>query len=691
MTFTDDYLFELGTEELPPKSLVTLANQFAQSVESQLQQHQIAFKQITPLAAPRRLALLISELEHQQPTQKIERRGPAIKAAFQDDGSPSKAALGFAKSCGVSIDELEKHSTDKGSWLYFRTEQPGQPTRQLLPKIITQSLQQLPIPKRMRWGNQLESFIRPIHWVVSLHGESPVPITLWEHHSSNITYGHRVHAPNPITIQSASNYEALLESQGYVRVDHHKRRQKIKTDLETAAAELNANIDIPDDLLTEVTALVEWPVVFIGNFAPEFLQVPKEVLTSTMQAHQKYFSLLDENNQLLPKFAMVANLESTDPSAVIAGNEKVIHPRFSDAQFFYQQDQKQPLETFNQSLETLLFQRQLGSMKDKVLRVQELAIYLAEMLQADAETVSRAALLCKADLPTQMVQEFPELQGIMGGYYAQLSGEPQAVSKVISEHYAPLNMDGAIPSSLEGCCVALADKLDTLVGIFSTGQLPTGDKDPFALRRAAAGVIKILLHTQQSLDVMACLNFSQSLYPEANDSTLLIQLQEFFEARFPAFYPNLPIETINAVLTLKQLDPYDIELRLKALTQFQHSDALRSLSSANKRVNNLLKKVDVSELPPVEKERLQHPIEIRLLDQSLSLQPKIKEYCLEKAFPSALEALSHLKDTVDTFFDEVHIMVEDITLQQQRLSLLNLLRQLFLSVADISKLATDKS
>ncbi len=693
MKTTDDFIFELGTEELPPKTLNALGQNFSDRVAKHLAQHQLTHQGIDVFTTPRRLALFIKQLSQQQPDQTIEKKGPAIKAAFDDQQQPTKAALGFAQSCGVNLSELDRLNTPQGSWLLFKQKRAGLPAEQLLPDILTKSLQQLPIAKRMRWGNHVESFIRPIRWILALLGENVIPITLWGKSSDRFTYGHRVHAPDALRCQQASDYAALLLKQGHVIADPIARRASIETQLHTAAQQQNATLIAPETLLNEVSGLVEWPLVLTGTFDPAFLDIPQEALISAMQGHQKYFPLVDAQQKLLPYFLLVSNLNSRAPERVIQGNEKVIRPRFNDAQFFYQQDQKKPLHAFNESLRSIVYHPKLGSLYDKVQRTQRLTLYFAEQLKANTPIAHRAAELCKADLATLMVQEFPELQGVMGRYYARLSQESDAVAQAIQEHYAPLNMEAANPSSLEATCVALADKLDTLVSIFSTGQIPSGDKDPFALRRAASGILKILIEGEHPLNVEAAVETSIRLLSDNAASPLKADLApkllNFIRARLPAFYPNIATETQTAVFSLPIHDPFDLHLRLTALAAFKGSEALYSLSIANKRVNNLLKKSGINTPITLAANTLCAPEEITLHNTLLELHPKIKTLCAKQAYQAALEALSHLRFPVDHFFDAVHIMVEDQHLRHQRLALLSQLQALFITVADITQLTTE--
>jgi glycyl-tRNA synthetase beta chain len=695
---TDDLLIELGCEELPPKSLLILSTAFKDLLDKQLTQQQIRFTNIHAFATPRRLALLITELAAQQPDQTLQKRGPALTAAFNAIGEPTPAALGFAKSCGVSMDALGKLETDKGAWLIYDAHQKGQSTLTLLPQLITNALQQLPIAKRMRWGIRTDSFIRPVKWLLALYGDAVVDMTLFDCKSDRITYGHRVHAPQAISIQHPKNYADTLKNQGFVIADFSRRRRVIENELQNRAKALQAQLstsDSIDALINEVTALVEWPSILAGQFESHFLQVPKEALIQTMQDNQKYFALFDDDKNLISQFLFVSNLQTDDASKIIQGNEKVIRPRFSDAEFFFKQDQQQPLEHYNQALKALVFQNKLGSVYDKVLRVQALSGEIARTLNIDIAKTQRAALLCKADLATQMVQEMPELQGIMGSYYAQSSGEDASIALAIREHYLPLQTNDLIPQSPVGICVALADKIDSLVGIFAAGLIPTGDKDPFALRRAALGIIRIIIHNKCHVSLVPLLKKAaesiQVKIPTIDCNLLSEKVWQFIHARLEHFYQssNIDVRILQAVSALNISDVYDLHLRINSIHVNAYSSNFQALSSANKRVNNLLKKLSLDALAVINPQFFEIDAEKNLYQALIEIKPLLDHTLQIQDYSEAIKQLSQLRQPVDTFFEQVHIMSDDKNLQNNRLALLKLLQSEFLKIADLSYLVIE--
>lgn len=695
-----DFLIELGCEELPPKSLLTLSNSFAEQLGKHLTQQQISYRHIQPFATPRRLALLISQLAEQQPDQNQQKRGPALSAAFNAAGEPTQAALGFAKSCGVSMDKLGKLETDKGSWLIYEVHQAGKSTVTLLPQLISQALNQLPIPKRMRWGTRTESFIRPVKWVLALYGHEVVNMTLFDCPSDRITYGHRVHAPDPIEIGSPDQYVSSLNNKGCVIANFQSRRDLILQELRENAEKLQAELsglDKISDLLDEVTALVESPTILVGTFESNFLQIPKEALIQTMQDNQKYFALFDQDKNLKPQFLFVSNLKTPDPAEIIQGNEKVIRPRFSDAEFFFNQDQQQPLENFNEILKSLVFQNKLGSVYDKVLRVEKLIQLLAKDWNLNSEDAYQAAHFCKADLATQMVQEMPELQGIMGGYYAKLSGASTSVEQAIREHYLPTQIDSPIPRSDLGQALALADKLDTLVGIFAVGLAPTGDKDPFALRRAAIGCIRILIESKRSvamlpLLIQAATELSVQL-PAIKTSELSEQVWLFIRGRLESYVKqdnDIDTRIFQAVYAQSaNSNLYDLYQRISIIHQHYQSADLQALSSANKRVNNLLKKLSLDALPPINIELFAMIAEKNLYQALIDIKPQLDDALQSQNYSQAIVLLSQLRQPVDEFFEQVHIMADDTNLKNNRLALLQLLQTNFLKIADLSYLVIE--
>jgi len=684
-----DLLIEIGTEELPPKALKKLSLAFLAGVKTGLEKVDLSFASIKPFASPRRLALLISELAEQTPHKTIERRGPALQAAFGDDGCPTQAAIGFARSCGVEVEDLEKLETDKGSWLMYNSEQPGQPTSQLIPDLVLAALEGLPIPKRMRWGNLDSQFVRPVHWVVLLFGNEVIEAELLSVRAGRATYGHRFHHPEAIEIPAPSEYEVLLESEGKVIADFDRRVTTVRAQVESMAMELKGQAIIDNALLEEVTAMVEWPVAVAGQFEARFLAVPQEALISTMAANQKYFHLVDQQHSLMPYFITVSNIESRDESKVRAGNERVIRPRFADAEFFWNQDRKQRLDTRLDQLKSVIFQQQLGTLYDKSQRVATLAATIASQLDADKQLAIRAAELCKCDLLTEMVSEFPNLQGIMGRYYAQHDDEPPAVAEAIDQHYRPRFAGDALPQGVISQAVALADRLDTLVGIFAIGQLPTGDKDPYALRRAALGVLRIIIESEIDLDLHQLLTLASQQFDTAVRANHAVEpVFEFILDRLRAYYQEQGIrpDVLDAVTALKPVRPVDINHRIHAVNAFRQLPEAESLAAANKRSGNILKKIEGTLPDAINPELLTEEAERNLFHALSELIKTVGPLLARSEYEPALQQLAGLRKPVDTFFDDVMVMVDDARLRDNRIALLNQLHGLFLQVADISRL-----
>ena len=684
-----DLLIEIGTEELPPKALATLSDSFTQGIIKGLSGHSLSFGDVASFATPRRLAVLIRDLDMQQADRQVERRGPALKAAFQDDGTPSKAAEGFARSCGVDIGALEKVETDKGAWLYFRSEQKGETTSALLPNIIDAALASLPIPKRMRWGAGEEQFVRPVHWVVIMLGENVVPAEILGVAAGKITYGHRFHHPEALAISSPGAYAELLGDQGHVIADFAERREMIRNQVREAAAKLGGKPVIDPGLLDEVTALVEWPVALAGGFEEKFLEVPHETLITTMEDNQKYFAVFDDDGKLLPHFITIANIESKNPQMVIEGNERVIRPRFADAVFFWEQDQKQKLGDRIESLKSILFQQKLGTLYDKSQRVGKLAAEIAPRMGVDADKAMRAAELSKCDLMTDMVGEFPKLQGIAGRYYAELDGEDFEVAAAMDEQYMPRHAGDSLPVTGVGQVLALADKIDTLIGIFGIGQKPTGTRDPFALRRAALGVLRIIIERELSLDLKALYqSAADTLGDKLEDQEAVESCFGYTLERLKAFYQDQGVaaDVVDAVLAQSPTSPLDFDKRVKAVSAFKQLEEAESLAAANKRIGNILKKVE-GELPEAIDESLfQEQAEKALHQKLVALEPEVLALFDSGDYEAALLRLARLREAVDMFFDDVMVMADDEALKNNRLALLNRLRELFLRAADLSRL-----
>ncbi|KTG26766.1 glycine--tRNA ligase subunit beta [Idiomarina sp. WRN-38] len=697
----DTLLLELGAEELPPKALDALSDAFAAGIEKGLQDAEIPFQTVTAFATPRRLAVQVTGLADKQPDREVERRGPALAAAFKD-GTPTKAAEGFARSCGVSVDELIHLETDKGTWLGYREQQQGDSVQALLPEMIRKTLQSLPVPKNMRWGASRAEFSRPVHWLVALYGSDVIAAEALGLEASRTTYGHRFHAPDAIQLEHADDYLAALEN-AYVLADRQQRRERIREQVLAEAEVQEANAVIDEDLLVEVSGLVEWPVALTGSFDERFLEVPAECLISSMKANQKYFHLLDDQGKLKPLFITISNIESQDPDQVISGNEKVIRPRLADAAFFYDTDRKHTLASRIPQLESVVFQQQLGTLADKARRSTAIATFIAERIQGDVAHAQRAVALAKCDLVTEMVLEFPELQGIMGRYYAEQDGELAEVAQALEEQYLPRFASDAIPQSLTGQALALADRLDTLVGIFGIGQRPTGAKDPFALRRASIGVLNILVKGELNLDLRELLSVAAEQYSYDSD----------FENRIKLLYQGKSVEEfINHVLTSYMLDrfrawgqeegisaemylavrarpvtkPLDFARRLRAVKAFAQREEATALAAANKRVSNILSKQEHDGSTQVEASLLQEAAEKALFEAVTASQQQVAPLFAKGDYQQALDALATLREPVDAFFDQVMVMADDDAIRRNRLALLASLQALFLEVADISQL-----
>jgi len=686
---SQDLLIEIGTEELPPKALKKLSLAFLDGAKTGLEKAGLEFTTIKPFASPRRLALLISELAEHTPDKSVERRGPALQAAFGEDGCPTQAALGFARSCGVEVEDLGKLETDKGSWLIYKSQQQGQATPMLIPDIVTTALDALPIPKRMRWGNLDAQFVRPVHWAVLLFGNDIIDTEILSVKTGRTSYGHRFHHPEPIEIPAPSEYEVLMESEGKVIVDFDRRATTVRAQVESKAMELKGQAVIDPTLLEEVAAMVEWPVAVAGQFEKRFLTVPQEALISTMSAHQKYFHLVDQHNKLLPYFITVSNIESRDETKVQAGNERVIRPRFADAEFFWNQDRKQRLDSRLKELKTVVFQQKLGTLFDKTQRVAKLAASIAKQLNADNSLAIRAAELSKCDLMTEMVGEFPGLQGIMGRYYAEHDGEDQAVAEAIDQHYRPRFAGDALPDGIISQTVALADRLDTLVGIFAIGQLPTGDKDPYALRRAALGVLRIMIENKIDLDLQELLTLAAQQFDAKIKADKAVELvMEFIFDRLRAYYQEQGIrpDVLDAVTALKPTRPVDINKRIHAVNSFRKLPEAESLAAANKRSGNILKKVKGKLPNKIKTSLLTEEAEQKLYQALTELTERVDPLLDSSDYEPALQQLAGLRKPVDTFFDDVMVMVDDPKLRDNRIALLNQLHGLFLQVADISRL-----
>jgi glycyl-tRNA synthetase beta chain len=679
-------LFELGCEELPPKTLLKLSNALSDGILAGLNEAELTFSNVKSYAAPRRLAIFIENLQAVQADKTVQKRGVSIQAAFQADGTPSKAALAFAQSCGVEFDQLERLKTDKGEWLACTQTIAGQTTQQLIPDIIRKSLANLPIAKRMRWGNSTTEFVRPVHWAALLYGEQIIETEILGLQTGNQTRGHRFHAPQNLTISKPENYAEILFSEGKVIADFETRKNQIRADAEKAALTVNGIAHIEEDLLEEIAALNELPTPITGHFDERFLALPAEVLITTMQENQKYFPVKNADGSLRPYFITSSNIQSTNSESIKNGNERVVTPRLSDAEFFWKQDRRYSLADFSERLKTIVFQQKLGTVAQKVERLVKLAEFIAPKINADVELSKRAAFLAKNDLMTEMVGEFGNLQGIMGRYYALADGENPIVAQAIEEHYLPKQAGGATPNSDIGCVVALAEKIDTLAGIFSAGLIPTGDKDPYALRRAALGVLRILIEHNLQLDIHALTNFALSLFEHEFDKAKTQTLvTDFIFERLKGYCldKGFTADEFEAVLAVNPTEPLDFMQRLQAVKAFRQLPEAESLAAANKRILNILKK---SDSPAETVGNLVEAVEVELLKLAKKSATDIKPLLEKRDYQATLNRLAELKQPVDAFFDGVMVNCEDLELRANRLALLNLLSQQFLMCADISKL-----
>lgn len=683
----DTLLLELGAEELPPKALDALADAFAEGIEKGLREAEVPFASVTAFATPRRLAVRVTELADKQPDRDVERRGPALAAAFKD-GVATKAAEGFARSCGVTVDELIHLETDKGTWLGYREQQPGESVQALLPAIVSKTLANLPVPKNMRWGASRVEFSRPVHWLVALYGSNVVAMQALGLEASRTTFGHRFHAPEALQLDHADSYVDALENV-YVIVDRERRRARIREQVLAEAELVDAEAVIDEALLTEVNGLVEWPVALTGSFDERFLEVPAECLISSMKANQKYFHLLDGEGKLKPLFVTVANIDSLEPQQVIEGNEKVIRPRLADAAFFYDTDRKQPLAARIPQLESVVFQQQLGTLADKARRSTVIATHIAQHIGGDAAHTQRAVALAKCDLVSEMVLEFPELQGIMGRYYATQDGEPADVAQALEEQYLPRFATDETPQTPTGQALALADRLDTLVGIFGIGQRPTGAKDPFALRRATIGVLNILIKGELALDLRELLSVAAEQHRDLPKADGLVDdVLTYMLDRFRAWGQDegISAEMYLAVRARPVTAPLDFARRLRAVKAFAQRDEASALAAANKRVSNLLDKQAHDGSTQVDTSLLAEPAEKALFDAVNARRDQVTPLFAAGDYQRALDVLAELRGPVDDFFDGVMVMAEDDATRNNRLALLASLRALFLEVADISLL-----
>ncbi|RDE95078.1 glycine--tRNA ligase subunit beta [Haemophilus parainfluenzae] len=685
---TQNFLVEIGTEELPPKALKTLATSFADNVEAELNQAGLTFDKIEWFAAPRRLAVKVLNLATQQPSKEIEKRGPAVSAAFDAEGKPTKAAEGWARGCGITVEQAERIATDKGEWLVHRAKIEGQPTKNLLNDIVANALAKLPIPKPMRWADKTVQFIRPVHTVTMLLGDELIEGEILGVTSARTIRGHRFLGEKEFEIQHADQYPQLLREKGSVVADFNERKAEILAKSQAKAIALGGVADIEESLLEEVTSLVEYPNVLAAKFEERFLAVPAEALVYTMKGDQKYFPIYDKDGKLLPHFIFVSNINPKDPTAIIEGNEKVVRPRLTDAEFFFKTDLKQKLVDRLPRLETVLFQQQLGTLKDKTDRIEQLAGEIAKQIGADEAKAKRAGLLSKCDLMTNMVFEFTDTQGVMGMHYARHDGEDEEVAVALNEQYMPRFAGDELPKSLVASAVALADKFDTLTGIFGIGQAPKGSADPFALRRAALGALRIIVEKNLPLDLEDLVKKSAALFGDKlTNQNVVADVVDFMLGRFRAWYQDegIAVDVIQAVLARRPTRPADFDARVRAVSHFRTLDSAEALAAANKRVSNILAKADAA-IGEINLTACVEPAEKALAEAVLALRTEVQPLIAKGDYTAVLDKLANLRAPVDSFFDNVMVNAEDPALRQNRLAILNTLQGLFLQVADISVL-----
>lgn len=681
-------LIEIGTEELPPKALKGLSEAFTAALQQLLNDAQFSFSAVKPFASARRLAVQVLALNSEQADSLVEKRGPAVAAAFAADGTPTKAAEAWARSNGIEVDQAERLVTDKGEWLLYKATVKGQPLAAVLPEIVRQALKQLPIPKPMRWGSSDAQFIRPVHAITMLYGDQLIGGEILGIASGTHLQGHRFHCPAGVQLSHADDYEkALLDA--HVVADFAQRRALIVSAIDKLAQQLGGQVIQDDALLDEVTALVEWPVALSARFDEGFLEVPKEPLIVTMKDDQRYFPLQDAQGNLLPAFIFITNIDSKDPAQIIAGNEKVVRPRLADAQFFFNSDKKVSLAQRREQLANVLFQKDLGSVQAKSDRIAQVAGAIAALIGADSAVAERAGLLCKADLTSNMVSEFPETQGVMGMHYARNDGEAPGVAEAIYEHYLPRFSGDLLPDSTAGAAVAIADKLDTLVGIFGIGMVPKGDRDPFALRRAAIGLLRIIVEKKLPLDLEQLVSIAANSFGSLlTSSTVQTDVVDFLLGRFRSWYQEqqIDIDVIQAVLARRPTRPLDFDQRVHAVTAFRMLPQANALAAANKRVGNILAKVSGEIADTVDPALFSESAETALYDALTAASAAAQAHLAKSDYNAALSALAALQAPVDTFFDSVMVNADDDAVRANRQALLGQLQQQFLQIADISLL-----
>jgi len=690
MTAAEDFLVEIGTEELPPGALPALTEAFAAELVAELDASRLAHGAATAYSSPRRLAVAVDALAASQTDRRVEIKGPPVAVAFGEDGNPGPAALAFARKCGVEVDALERRAGDKGEWLFHTATETGLSAAALLPALVTAVLGRLPVPRPMRWGEGNDAFVRPIHWVVMLHGKATIDGEVLGVRTGNRSRGHRFLAPDEIVIDEPADYAAMLLEQGFVVADPAERLRRVRSAVTEAAQSLGGRAVAGESLYEEVAALVEWPVPVVGSFDRAFLELPREVVVSTLSGHQRYFPVQGPDGELMPRFVTVANIESRDPDRVREGNERVVRPRLADAVFFWDSDRRRSLADRLASLDDVVYQKGLGSMGAKSRRISALAADIADDVGEDRTTAERAGLLAKCDLVTGIVGEFPELQGTMGGYYARASGESSATATAIAEQYLPRYAGDAIPGSGPGCVVSLADRLDTLAGIFALGKRPSGNKDPFGLRRSALGLVRILVEAELDLDLPAAIGRAVSSLPVAAGDSVGAELHDFVIDRLRAYAQDtfgVDTETFEAVRERRPVSLVDFRDRLVAVRSFLDLDSATSLAAANKRISNILRQAGYCDDARPDESMLSENAEKMLFSALESARVEVKPLVARRAYTQALTRLADLREPVDRFFDDVMVMTEDEAIRRNRLSLLAELRNQFLDVADISRLA----
>jgi glycyl-tRNA synthetase beta chain len=690
-----DFLIEIGTEELPPKALYTLMNAFAERLTAHVDEARLTHGTVHAYASPRRLAVCVEALALAQPDRVTTQKGPPVTVAFDQHGKPNAPAIAFAEKCGLAVAELSREVTPKGEWLSCELLEKGALTADIMPALVTKALGELPIPRRMRWGSGDTEFVRPVHWVVMLLGDQVLPARILDVPAGRHSRGHRFLATAPVSISEPANYLLALETDGHVIADFSRRRELVRNGVLAAATEAGGEVVDGESLYDEVAALVEWPVPVLGRFDDAYLALPREVVISTLTGHQRYFPVAHADGHLLPRFITVANIESTDPDKVRDGNERVIRPRLADAAFFWESDRKRTLASRIEQLRDVVYQRELGSLYDKSTRTAVIARAICEQLMVPADTAERAAMLAKCDLLTGMVGEFPELQGTMGQYYAAADGEAAAIADAVGEQYLPRFAGDQLPASFAGQALAVADKLDTIAGIFALGKKPGGNRDPFALRRAALGIVRILIECELDVDLNKLISAAVAVQPKHEQSATeaASEIYSFITDRLRNYLkdrePGLATETFDAVLLREPASLLDFSRRVAAVQSFVALKEAASLAAANKRIANILKKAELDTAGQVIKKHLVDVAEVTLHAALEESAATVRPLLQQRQYAEALKSLAALKDPVDRFFDEVLVMADDKALRTNRLALLAELRELFLEVADISRLAID--